>query len=59
MQVGNVGKAVDIIYMDFSGTFDKVPHGSQLQKVRSHDIQREPGKLIQILLHIRKKGLVD
>eukprot|EP00061_Rhincodon_typus_P008190 g30596.t1 len=32
------GKVVDVIYMDFSRAFDKVPHGRLLQKVKLHGI---------------------
>eukprot|EP00061_Rhincodon_typus_P002486 g17699.t1 len=32
------GKAVDVVYMDFSKAFDKVPHGRLVQKVKSHGI---------------------
>ena len=32
------GRVVDIIYMDFSKTFHKVPHGRLISKVRSHGI---------------------
>ncbi|XP_072335049.1 multiple inositol polyphosphate phosphatase 1b isoform X1 [Scyliorhinus torazame] len=32
------GKAVDVVYMDFSKAFDKVPHGRLMQKVRRHGI---------------------
>ena len=39
------GSAVDIIYMDFSKAFDKVPHGRLLHKVKSHlGIQGEVAK---------------
>eukprot|EP00061_Rhincodon_typus_P007464 g29184.t1 len=33
------GKAVDVVYMDFSKAFDKVPHGRLVQKVKSHGIK--------------------
>eukprot|EP00061_Rhincodon_typus_P003415 g20026.t1 len=32
------GKAVDVAYIDFSKAFDKVPHGKEIQKVKSHGI---------------------
>eukprot|EP00061_Rhincodon_typus_P018976 g48383.t1 len=32
----NEGKAVDVVYMDFSKAFDKVPYGTLIQKVKSH-----------------------
>jgi len=40
------GSAVDVVYMDFSKTFDKVPHGRLLHKVKSHGIQGEVDKWI-------------
>ena len=33
------GKAVDVVYMDFSKAFDKVPHGRLLQKMQMHGIE--------------------
>ena len=41
------GSAVDVIYMDFSKAFDKVPHGRLLHKVKSHGVQGEVSKWIQ------------
>ena len=35
------GSAVDVVYMDFSKDFDKVPHGRLVSKVRPHGIQGE------------------
>ncbi|XP_072443501.1 RNA-directed DNA polymerase from mobile element jockey isoform X1 [Chiloscyllium punctatum] len=32
------GRAVDVVYMDFSKAFDNVPHGRFMQKVRRHGI---------------------
>eukprot|EP00061_Rhincodon_typus_P007079 g28385.t1 len=32
------GKAVDVVYMDFSRAFDKAPHGRLVKKVKSHGI---------------------
>ena len=34
-------RAVDVVYMDFSKAFDKVPHGRLVQKVKSHGIRGE------------------
>ena len=31
--------AVDVVYMDFSKAFDKVPHGKLVKKINSHGIQ--------------------
>ena len=33
------GSAVDVVYMDFSNVFDKIPHGRLLHKVNSHGIR--------------------
>ena len=41
------GSAVDVVYMEFSKAFDKVPHGRLLHKVKSHRIQGEVAKWIQ------------
>ncbi|XP_067870017.1 zinc finger protein 721-like [Heterodontus francisci] len=35
------GRAVDVVYMDFSKTFVKVPDGRLVQKVKSHEIRVE------------------
>ena len=35
------GKAVDVVYMDFSKAFDKVPHGRLLQKIRRYGIESD------------------
>ena len=41
------GSAVDIVCMDFSKAFDKVPHGRLLHKVKSHGIQGEVSKWME------------
>eukprot|EP00061_Rhincodon_typus_P013058 g39192.t1 len=41
------GKPVDIVYMDFSKAFDKVPHSRLVQKVKSHGIR---GSVLGLLL---------
>ena len=41
------GSAVDVVYMDFSKAFHKIPHGRLLHKVKSHRIQGEVAKWIQ------------
>ena len=41
------GRAVDVVYMDFSKAFDKVPHGRLVQKVKSHGIRGELARQIQ------------
>ena len=33
------GRAVDVVYMDFSKKIDKVPHGRLVQKLKSHGIR--------------------
>jgi len=54
------GRAVDVVYMDFSKAFDKVPHGRQVQKVRLHGIRGELAKWIQNWLgHRRQKVAVE
>jgi len=34
------GKAVDVIYLDFSKTFDTVPHSILLEKLAAHGLDR-------------------
>ena len=41
------GRAVGVVYMDFSKAFDKVPHGRLVQKVKSHGIKGELARWIQ------------
>ena len=41
------GRAVDVVYMDFSKAFDKVPHGRLVQKVKLHGIRDELARWIQ------------
>ncbi|MBB6707133.1 reverse transcriptase family protein [Proteus mirabilis] len=52
------GRAVDVIYMDFSKAFDKVPHGRLVSKVRSHGIQGELAIWIQNWLKGRRQRVV-
>ena len=52
------GSAVDVVYMDFSKAFDKVPHGRLLHKVESHGIQDEVSKWIQNWLLDRSQRVV-
>ena len=52
------GSADDIIYMDFSKAFDKVPHGRLLHQVKSHGIQGEVANWIQIWLDDRRQSVV-
>jgi len=32
------GKAVDVVYLDFSKAFDTVPHSTLLEKVAAHGL---------------------
>ena len=41
------GSAANVVYMDFSKAFDKVPHGRLLHKVKSHGSQGEVSKWIR------------
>ena len=38
MKIIDEGRAADVVYMDFSKAFDKVPHGRLAQKLRLHGI---------------------
>jgi len=49
------GRAVDVVYMDFSKAFDKVPHGKLIQKVKSYGIQGELVRWIQNWFGDRKQ----
>eukprot|EP00061_Rhincodon_typus_P011337 g36272.t1 len=35
------GRAVDVVCMDFSKAFNKVPHNRLIHKVKSHEIRNE------------------
>ena len=35
----NNNKAVNLVYLDFQKTFEKVPHERQILKVNAHGIQ--------------------
>ena len=41
------GRAVDVVYMDFSKAFDKVPHGRLVKKVKAHGIQGEVARWVE------------
>ena len=49
------GRAVDVVYMDFSKAFDKVPHGTLVQKVKLHGIRGELARWIQNWLGQRRQ----
>jgi len=54
------GKAMDVVYMDFSKAFDKFPHGRLVQKVRLHGIRGELARWIQNWLsHRRQRVAVE
>ena len=56
----NRNKAVDVVYMDFSKAFDKVPHGRLVQKVKLHGIRGELARWIQNWLgHRRQRVAVE
>lgn len=50
------GKAVDVVYMDFSKAFDKVPHGRLLQKVQVHGIEGDLAVWIRNWLADRRQS---
>ena len=52
------GKAVDVVYMDFSKAFDKVPHGRLVKKVQSLGIDAGVIKWIQQWLDGRCQRVV-
>ena len=39
-------KAVDLVYLDFQKSFDKVPHERLMIKVNAHDIQGDAARWI-------------
>ena len=49
------GRAVDVVYMDLSKVFDKVPHGKLVQKLKSHGIQDGLARWIQNWLGYRRQ----
>jgi len=38
--LGDEGKAVDVIYLDFCKAFDTVPHSILLEKLAAHGLDR-------------------
>ena len=51
----DVGKAVDIVYLDFNKAFDKVPHRRLLAKVRACGVAGQVANLITNWLSDRKQ----
>ena len=49
------GRAVDVVDMDFSNSFDKVPRGRLMQKVKSHGTRCELARWIQNWLGQRRQ----
>ncbi len=52
------GKAVDVIYLDFSKAFDKVPHKKLIEKFRGKGIQGEPLRWMEKWLEDRRQRVV-
>ena len=52
------GSVVDVVYMDFSKTFDKVPHGRLVKNVNSYGIQGNLRKWIQNWLSCRRQRVM-
>ena len=52
------GNPVDIIYLDFSKAFDKVPHKRLIEKLKAHRIQGEIVTWIEEWLTNRKQRVV-
>ncbi|KAF7241621.1 NAD(P) transhydrogenase, mitochondrial [Varanus komodoensis] len=49
------GDAVDVVYLDFSKAFDKVPHDILVEKLRSFGIHQSTGRWIRAWLTDRKQ----
>ena len=52
------GSAVDVVYMDFSKAFDKVPHGRLIKKANAHGIQGDLTRWIHNWLGDRRKRVM-
>ena len=52
------GSPVDIIYLDFSKAFDKVPHKRLIEKLKAHGIRGEVANWIEEWLSDRKQRVV-
>ena len=49
------GSSMDVIYLDFSKAFDKVPHQRSLQKLKAHGISGKLLRSIELWLSNRKQ----
>ena len=52
------GDSVDVIYLDFSKAFDKVPKNRLLDKIKAHNIRGNVHKLISEWLSCRMQPTV-
>ena len=52
------GSPVDIMYLDFSKAFDKVPHKRLIEKLKAHGIRGEVVNWIEEWLRDRKQRVV-
>ena len=52
------GKPLDVIYLDFSKAFDKVPHQRLLLKIKAHGVYGNVADWIGEWLHDRKQTVV-
>ncbi|XP_067864748.1 neuropeptides capa receptor-like [Heterodontus francisci] len=52
------GSAVDVVYMDFTRAFDKVPHGRLVRKMKAHGIQWNVASWIESWLRDGKQRIV-
>eukprot|EP00061_Rhincodon_typus_P010033 g34001.t1 len=60
MRVIGEGRAMDVVYIDFTKAFDKVPHGRLIQEIKLHGIHGDLAIWIQNLLgHRRQKVVVE
>eukprot|EP00061_Rhincodon_typus_P007818 g29885.t1 len=60
MKVIDEGRAADVVYMEFSKAFDKVPHGRLIQKIKIHGIHGDLAAWIQDwLAHRRQRVVVE
>eukprot|EP00061_Rhincodon_typus_P010363 g34598.t1 len=57
-KVINEGRVVDVVYIDFSKAFDKVPHGRLIQKMKMHRIHGDLAACIQNWLAHRRQRVV-